>query len=463
MERINKVIIYVFLTLLIMFTLYSVGKIIVTYNNIELLDVKLINYDKESNTISIKISKKNNVLNEEFICVADDGTNKIEVQGTNNECVMDLVQRNNYSIYLTNKHNIKSKEYKLSNMVNNVLSFKFASEKLYLIVDEEADINYYDILIDENDFDYNFKSKDEKIAKVVDNKVIGVSIGTTTVYSDKIDETLTIKVTDLITKPYATKDKKEILQCNAYTEEEAAELDEILESKIASAGYQTRAGAVAAARFLTLEFKYRVPYYYETGRIRYDNKSCNISNINTREIDGEGRYYHKGLYLTESKKKNITLSRVGPATWGCKIMNLENKPEYGFPMGKMVPNGLDCSGFVTWSLKNAGFEPGDVGAGEDPGRDCQCTDLGKLVPISSELLESGKVKTGDLINWWGHIAMIIGIDKKTDTYYIAESLSFIDGVRAMIYTKKELLDTFKYIVLMDDYYKEDGNYSIMWE
>ena len=91
MERINKVIIYVFLILLIMFTLYSVGKIIVIYNNIELLDVKLISYDKESNTISIKISKKNNVLNEEFICIADDGTNRIEVQGTNNECVMDLV------------------------------------------------------------------------------------------------------------------------------------------------------------------------------------------------------------------------------------------------------------------------------------------------------------------------------------------------------------------------------------
>ena len=187
-----------------------------------------------------------------------------------------------------------------------------------------------------------------------------------------------------------------------------------------------------------------------------------MSNINTYIVDGEGRYYHKGLYLADSKKELITSSKEGPAIWGCKIRNLEDKKEYGYIPGVKMPNGLDCSGFVTWSLKNAGFEPGDVGAGEDPGRNCQCTDLGEFVPLDNALLKSGRVKAGDLINWWGHIAMIIGIDEETDTYYIAESLSYIGGVRAMIYTRSELLKTFKYVVLMDSFYEKDGNYSIMW-
>ncbi len=56
--------------------------------------------------------------------------------------------------------------------------------------------------------------------------------------------------------------------------------------------------------------------------------------------------------------------------------------------------------------------------------------------------------------------MLIGIDG--DTYYVAESLSYIGGVRAMIYSKNELLKTFEYVVLMDKFYKNDGNYQKFW-
>ncbi len=462
MLKVDKALILVYLIFFIIFTLFTVPKDFLTYNNIDIVNINMANFDKNSNIMTIKITKKNNYLNKHFTCIAESKDKRLESIGQNNTCELRLENDANYNLYLVNSNGIKSNIYELSNIVNNVLSFNFASEMLYLAIEEEATINYYDVVIDNQKIDYNFKSKDEKVAKVEGNKVIGLSKGETIIYSDKTNETLKIKVTDLITKPYATKDKKELLPCNAYTEEEAKELDEILEYKINNAGYKTRAGALAAARFLTLEFAYRVPYYYETGRIKYENKSCNMSNINTYVVDGEGRYYHKGMYLAESKKESITASKEGPAIWGCKIRNLEDKKEYGYVPGVKMPNGLDCSGFVTWSLKNAGFEPGDVGAGEDPGRNCQCTDLGEFVPLTNELLNSGKVKSGDLINWWGHIAMIIGIDKETDTYYIAESLSYINGVRAMIYTKKELLNTFKYVVLMDSFYGKDGNYSIMW-
>lgn len=462
MVKLDKALIWVYFIYFIVFAIFTVSKDFLIYNTIDIVNIKMTNYDKETNVMTIKITKKNNTLNDDFICIAEADDKKIEVIGKDNVCEFALENDANYNLYLVNSSSIKSNIFELSNIVNNVLSFNFATEMLYLAVDEEADINYYDVVIDNEKINYNFKSKDESIARVENNKIVALSKGETEIYSDKTNETLKIKVTDLITKPYATKDKKELLPCNAYSEEEAKELDEILEYKINNAGFKTRAGALAAARFLTLEFQYRVPYYYETGRIKYENKSCNMSNINTYIVDGEGRYYHKGLYLADSKKELITASKEGPAIWGCKIRNLEKKPEYGYIPGVKMPNGLDCSGFVTWSLKNAGFEPGDVGAGEDPGRNCQCTDLGEFVTLTPDLLDSGKVKAGDLINWWGHIAMIIGIDKETETYYIGESLSYIGGVRAMIYTRKELLNTFKYVILMDSFYEKDGNYSIMW-
>ena len=42
-------------------------------------------------------------------------------------------------------------------------------------------------------------------------------------------------------------------------------VDDILEYKINKAGYLTRAGVVEAMRFITLDFPYRVNYFYENG------------------------------------------------------------------------------------------------------------------------------------------------------------------------------------------------------
>lgn len=427
-------------------------------NNIKISNIELTSFDKDNNMINVT-AKIIGIVSDKYKCYATDGKMEYTSKISDGKCLFSLPVRD-YEIYIKSA-DFTSEKILLSNKIDQVLDFKFSSDILYLAIYEKVNINYNSSTLLETNF--SFVSSDDKVVKVDGDTIMGLSKGEAYISESKQNQKFKVIVTNLITKPYATKEKKELLPCKAFTSEEAKLLDEILESKINNAGYQTRAGALAAARFLTLEFKYRVPYYYETGRIKYENKSCNIGNINTYIVDGEGRYYHKGLYLSEDKVQMITSSKEGPAMWGCKIRNLEKKPEYGYVSGAMMPNGLDCSGFVTWSLKNAGFEPGDVGAGEDPGRDCQCTDLGEFVALDNALLKSGKIKSGDLINWWGHIAMIIGIDEANDKYYIAESLSYINGVRAMIYTKKELLDTFKYVVLMDDFYKEDGNYTKMWE
>ena len=91
---------------------------------------------------------------------------------------------------------------------------------------------------------------------------------------------------------------------------------------------------VEAARFLTLHFPYKIEYFYENGR------------LGTNGIDGEGRYYHKGLYLNSSKYSTISKSKNGPKVWGCSL--------YSTPVKRNDNNGLDCSGFVSWALLNGG-------------------------------------------------------------------------------------------------------------
>ena len=77
-------------------------------------------------------------------------------------------------------------------------------------------------------------------------------------------------------------------------------------------------------------------------------------------------------------------------------------------------------------------------------------------------MASGKVKVGDLIGNNGHAAIIIGWDD--NNYYITEALPNIGGVRVTTVAKSKLVHNsiYTFVVLMDDVYKEQGNYSTMW-
>jgi hypothetical protein len=76
------------------------------------------------------------------------------------------------------------------------------------------------------------------------------------------------------------------------------------------------------------------------------------------------------------------------------------------------------------------------------------------------LINSGRIKVGDLFNFWGHIAILIGEDD--NNYYIAESLNTYDGLIVKTYSKKTVMNTFKYVVLMDSVYLSDGTLTNMW-
>lgn len=82
--------------------------------------------------------------------------------------------------------------------------------------------------------------------------------------------------------------------------------------------------------------------------------------------------------------------------------------------------------------------------------------------ITDELMNSGRVKVGDLIGLNGHMAILVGWDDTN--YYIAESLNNTGGVVITTVSRNKLVHNsiYKYIILMDDVYKSDGNYTNMW-
>lgn len=327
----------------------------------------------------------------------------------------------------------------------NITKFE-VPDKIYLVVGEYSKPN---IIIEERDgldVKFNMTSSNTKVFKVLEDSIKGKSDGEAILsvkLSNGEEKKINVIVTSLISE-YTFDNDKEYLGCKQYSDEEAKLLDEILEYKIKEKGYQTRSGALEAVRFLLLNFKYNLNYFSENGRLE------NHSNI--LHIDGEGRYYHKGLYLSEDKYENITDStETGPVMWGCPLKEVVYK--------KIYDNGLNCSGFITWALYNAGYDIGDVGAGDYSYVDNELLDLRPKEEITNELLKSGKVKSGDLIGFDGHIAMIVGIDN--DIIYVGES--YETGTRIREFTHSELLKSdFTDIILMDDSYKEDGNYSEMW-
>lgn len=425
--------------LLICYALYYRSNLFLSIDTIKVLKV---NDDKKSFDISIKGNS-----NDSFKCVASNKDFDAESASNNGVCTLTLEINEDYKIYLKNEHR-KIKEVNLTDYVDNILSFNFEDDVIYMVLGDGKSLKYDELVID----------KDKKLSKVVssDNNVVSIDNGVMKANNTGEcevktgDKSIKIVVTDIISKPYYQDKKKEIIPCNQYSKSEAELLDKLLAFRINESGYQTRAGAVEAARFLTLEFKYRIPYFYENGRVHPSG---------VHFADGEGRYYKVGLYLDDSKKDDIIVSYRGPAIWGCPLTNLEPAPEYGYIMGAKKPNGLDCSGFISWALKNAGFDPGDIGAG-DSEYPYQMTKLGEFVSLTPELIKSGKIRTGDLINYWGHIGMIIGIDD--DSIYVAESLPNLGGAVAKRYLKSNIRNTFTHVVLMDKYYEKDGNLTDMW-
>lgn len=366
----------------------------------------------------------------------------------NKQCLFALEDKK-YKLFLKDKYgNIK--EIKEMENIGKVLNSELNTEKIFLALNE----SYTPILnissIGNVDKNYTWISSDNSIVEIDENnQLIAKSVGSaniTTTFNSK-QFILKVEVTDKILKaPIEYDANKEYLSCEFYSESDNDLLDDILKNRISNVGYKTRAAAVEAARFLTLNFPYKINYFYENGRATtFDEKTLAY---------GEGRYYHEGLYLHSSRYSNILKSVNGPATWGC---NLYSRIEKTY-----AANGLNCSGFIAWVLKNAGYDPGDIGAGITAVPDF--TDISNKESLNQEIINSKKIKSGDLLHSYrggGHIAIIVGIDETN--YYVAEAYWLKPrGVVINTYSKTEITEYFSSVVLMDDYYQNDGNYTELW-
>lgn len=345
---------------------------------------------------------------------------------------------------------------KFEEKVNTELEYvDFYLEKDTYYVAKDTQINLE--IHNPQNLEYTIKFEEESIANVQEQIVYAKQYGKTEfeiyIGNAKANEGVLYVVKGIEKIPSEFNTKKEKITCNAFTKEENDILDLTLKDRIESVGYQTRAGVVAAARFLTLEFDKKIPYFYENGR---------LNNYGDQKyVDGEGRYYHQGLYLNESRYSDIVASFTGPAAWGCKLKQYQDASIYGFIPGMKYPNGLDCSGFVSWTLLNGGFDVKDSGAGDIISIKDDLYDLGKKEKLNKTLLNSAKIKVGDLIAYPGHMALIVGISSD-GYYYIAESLPQFKGVVMNKYTTKELIATFTDVMLMDSVYQNEGNLTNMW-
>ncbi len=418
-------------------------------------------YDRMTQKVSMSDSHTEGgniiiVLDKEGQCYIGDDLDDAEWVKSDEEgvCVLPMVDKGN--IYIRNKYDhlceiIEDQKF------SYVDSFEITSGKVYLAIGGSEKISYESSCTGLVESPVTFSCKDKAVASVdSDGTIHGLGKGTTVctaAYGDK-EDSVEVVVTDLITPMAAEFDmEKPFLSCGVFSKEDNDLLDEILFSRVEKAGYQTRAGAVAAGRFLAMEFPYRINYFTENGR---------LGSCREKIVDGEGRYYHRGLYLDPSRFENIDMNYTmsGPAPWGCTIF------EYSYE--RHAANGLDCSGSMTWILVQAGFDPGDIGAGITSWCPAM-SDLGKRYWLA-DAYDDGSLRVGDLLSGGdggpeggGHIAMCVGIDK--DGYvYVAEELGYhyYWGFMIRKYDRSELLRYFYWRVDMDEFYGADGNLTDYW-
>ena len=435
----------ILLVLLFNLSLYNKEPIITKYDY-----ANHYNDDKTlDTTINLK-SYNNNPMYCKFI-INDEESKWIK---TNHKKCTHGIKTGKYIIKI--KYNKdKVVEYEKNFNIDKVISIKINDKRKYVAVGASYNIDAVLDYVGDVDTSITYESSNPGIISINENgNIYAAADGKVEISaksSNGLEDKFELTATSLI-RPRRLDNYKSTVGCNVYSKEQVEMLDDILKSEVEKAGPGTRAGVVAAATFLPLEFPYKIPYFYENGRL--------TKNGDHKIVDGEGRWYHKGLYLGVDKENEVTLRMNGPSSWGCRLLNWEDdgtrKP------GEYYPNGFDCSGYVSWVLYNGGLDPGDIGAGITDWQD-DMTDLGELRYVNYDLLHSGLVKPGDLTGWDGHTAVIAWITE--DKIYVTESL--LPGVVLDEYDISSPYSNFyrryEYIIDMSNQYSGDGNYPKIFE
>lgn len=211
---------------------------------------------------------------------------------------------------------------------------------------------------------------------------------------------------------------KPIITCDSYTEAERQKLESLLEESVQNAGYGTRAGVVAAARFLVGGLEYRIPYL----------------GPKNEEIDPDGclgRYNKKGLNIANSKG------------WGCSVHN--------------HTQGMDCTNFVSWAFVNGGLKLSGV---------YSTSNTHKSVEVANQIQVGDLMLTpcGDSCRFeskFSHVGIVIGVD--TTKIYVAEATTgSIESIVISEYNKNQMPTSGKFSVVRFYPYESEGNVTNMW-
>ena len=204
--------------------------------------------------------------------------------------------------------------------------------------------------------------------------------------------------------------------------------DTYLEYRISQVGgYGTRDAAVAAAKYLSEEYT----------------------------IDGKNLPYFWG-----GKK----LSKGVDESWG-SLKPITGSGTSSQPLGQLFPYGLDCSGFISWTLYNSGY---DINVYYSDGIVDYCKQRGGVDHrLGPNVFDDVSIKPGDIIyrdkGNDDHIAIITGYDPNNKIIKFAEEkggkglivneISFDEFINMYIYSDKG----FTGIISMDKFYSNEAN------
>ena len=196
-----------------------------------------------------------------------------------------------------------------------------------------------------------------------------------------------------------------------------------LTQAVKKAGLKTREGVVAAAIYLSSQIPVDIPYFYGGGHTSNGKSLIGVSN-----------------------------------DWGCeRTMGSAVPDSYQQNAGSKYPNGLDCSGFVAWSILNGGYYSGSGGLQFNA--NSTLNSVGGIPSTTISLPQAkGKVKPGDLLHKTGHISIIVEVHD--DKVVIAEEQGYKNGmtITEVPYSKSQWT-----VVLMDDFYAKYNKDEPIWE
>lgn len=160
--------------------------------------------------------------------------------------------------------------------------------------------------------------------------------------------------------------------------------------------------------------------------LQRSNSSINVLNSYIRNnVNKNGSGTREGVVTAATSLINYLYDvphvRI-PYYWGGSYQAIGVNPNFGARVATSVSrngtaysySGFDCSGFVSWAIKNGGY---------NFSRHNTASFASAFSSDSCDITSSSCIgKPGDLINSAScHVQLIVGVDEKNKTYYVAES------------------------------------------